>query len=199
MAYCPHCGAEFYKLEFLETHLLSCQKSPFIKGHNADSATINTIKKGYKDKKGDFMYYWPPDYPKLEPEYRFCAVATGGPGKGVRSRLKAAGLQDWRFDWAHPDTKVAVEIDGNAWGVKGGGRHMQDDDLEKLDAAILLGWRVFRFSPGMLKVRGEEFAYKVLFAITDGLIKNAREFQQEALNNWLKYRDKHFWRNDYDV
>jgi very-short-patch-repair endonuclease len=57
----------------------------------------------------------------------------------------------WRFDFAWVEQKVAVEIDGNAWNVKGGGRHMQDGDLEKHNAAVAEGWRVFRFSPGMLE------------------------------------------------
>ena len=56
-----------------------------------------------------------------------------------------------RFDFAWPDRKIAVEVEGNAWGVKGGGRHMQDSDLEKYNIAATLGWRVLRFSPGMLK------------------------------------------------
>lgn len=56
-----------------------------------------------------------------------------------------------RFDFAFVDKKIAVEIEGNAWGVRGGGRHMQDSDLEKYNIAAMLGWRVFRFSPSMLK------------------------------------------------
>ena len=56
-----------------------------------------------------------------------------------------------RFDFAFPEKKVAVEIEGNAWHVKGGGKHMQDRDLEKYNIAAVLGWRVLRFSPAMLE------------------------------------------------
>jgi very-short-patch-repair endonuclease len=56
-----------------------------------------------------------------------------------------------RFDFAFPDYLVAVEIEGNAWNVKGGGKHMQDTDLEKYNIAAWMGWRVFRYSPAMLK------------------------------------------------
>lgn len=56
-----------------------------------------------------------------------------------------------RFDFAFPEKLIAVEIEGNAWNVKGGGRHMQNSDLEKYNIAASLGWRVFRFSPSMLK------------------------------------------------
>lgn len=56
-----------------------------------------------------------------------------------------------RFDFAFVERKVAVEIEGNAWQVAGGGRHMADTDLEKYNLAVLLGWKVIRFSPGMLQ------------------------------------------------
>lgn len=56
-----------------------------------------------------------------------------------------------RFDYAFVIQKVAVEIEGNAAWVRGGGKHMQDRDLEKYNLAAMLGWRVVRFSPAMLK------------------------------------------------
>ena len=59
-------------------------------------------------------------------------------------------VRKWRFDFAWPESKVAVEVDGNAWHVKGGGRHSQDSDREKINAAMSLGWRVFHYSPAML-------------------------------------------------
>ena len=55
-----------------------------------------------------------------------------------------------RFDFAFPNKLIAIEIEGNAWNFKGGGRHMQDSDLEKYNIAASLGWRIFRFSPSML-------------------------------------------------
>jgi very-short-patch-repair endonuclease len=57
----------------------------------------------------------------------------------------------WRFDFAWVEQKIAVEIEGNAWHVRGGGKHMQDNDLHKYNIATAQGWRVFRFSPKMLK------------------------------------------------
>ena len=55
-----------------------------------------------------------------------------------------------RFDFAFPHHMIAVEIEGNAWNVKGGGRHSQSSDFEKYNIAAFMGWRVFRFSPNML-------------------------------------------------
>ena len=51
----------------------------------------------------------------------------------------------WRFDYAWPDSRVAVEFDGGQW-VFAGGRHNRDSDREKLNAAAAMGWRVLRYS-----------------------------------------------------
>lgn len=67
-----------------------------------------------------------------EAEYRFC------PGRR------------FRFDFAWPARRVAVEIDGGQWQAHGG-RHATDADREKLNLAAVQGWRVLRFSPQMLR------------------------------------------------
>jgi very-short-patch-repair endonuclease len=67
------------------------------------------------------------------------------------AEYRFASPRRWRFDFAWDYEKIAVEIEGNAWHVRGGGKHMQDKDMEKYNMAALMGWRVFRFSPAMLK------------------------------------------------
>ena len=90
------------------------------------------------DKAFMFLNAWRigyPDAPEPTAEYRFHPT------------------RKWRFDWAwpmHPGHPVAVEVDGNAWGVAGGGRHATDADRDKLNHAAALGWIVFRFSPQQL-------------------------------------------------
>lgn len=58
----------------------------------------------------------------------------------------------WRFDFAWPDLKIAAEIEGGAWS---GGRHTRgygfEKDCEKYNAALLLGWRVLRFTTRQVK------------------------------------------------
>jgi len=53
----------------------------------------------------------------------------------------------WRFDFAFVPVKIAIEIEGGAWLGKGHtsgkGYH---SDMEKYNAAVLLGWRVLRYS-----------------------------------------------------
>ena len=80
----------------------------------------------------DILHGWlgmlAPDFPEYEREYRFHAT------------------RKWRFDFAWPVCKVAVEVDGGRWQA-GGGRHGSDSDREKINAAVELGWRVLRYSP----------------------------------------------------
>lgn len=98
-----------------------------------------------------FDTYWRMvDGPELTPEHRFAAEIVG-PGPGLRRRLDAAGLADWRFDRAHLRSKVAIELDGGTWG---NGRHSRGagfaEDCRKINAAQLAGWLVFRFTTDML-------------------------------------------------
>ena len=67
----------------------------------------------------------------------------------------------WRFDYAWPTKKVAVEIEGGIWigGAHVRGKHFLSD-CEKYNAAGLLGWRVFRFVPGQLK-KGEAQSFMI--------------------------------------
>ena len=69
------------------------------------------------------------------------------------------GDRKWRFDYAWPDEKIAIERDGGIWkGGKGGGRGQgghsggkgQLRDMEKQNAAMILGWRVLRFTPDQM-------------------------------------------------
>jgi very-short-patch-repair endonuclease len=56
----------------------------------------------------------------------------------------------WKFDFVITGPKIAIEIEGGIW-VKGGGGHNRGkaflDDMEKYNHAVLLGWKVLRFSP----------------------------------------------------
>ena len=57
----------------------------------------------------------------------------------------------WRFDYALPLYKIAIEVEGGVWT---GGRHINPrgflNDMEKYNTATLLGWRVFRTTPDRL-------------------------------------------------
>lgn len=72
--------------------------------------------------------------PELEPEYRFHPS------------------RKWRFDFAHPESRLAIELEGGTWGK---GRHTTGKgyaaDCEKYNAAAMAGWRVIRFTGDMLR------------------------------------------------
>lgn len=87
--------------------------------------------------------------PELEEEYRFHPV------------------RKWRVDFALPDLKIGIEVEGGTWGkpvycprcrtrIKGvwkGGRHNHPssfpNDCEKYNHAAMLGWRIFRLTEKM--------------------------------------------------
>ncbi len=58
----------------------------------------------------------------------------------------------WRFDFAWPTTRLALEVDGGTWS---GGRHVTGSgyaaDIEKANAAALAGYRVLRVTPSMVE------------------------------------------------
>lgn len=66
---------------------------------------------------------------------------------------KAALMRKWALDYAWPEWLAALEVEGGIWR-KGGGAHSHPSgiirDIEKYNAATLLGWRIYRVIPGRL-------------------------------------------------
>jgi len=89
--------------------------------------------------------------PEPEREYRFAARSLGL-GPGIRERLRRAGLKDWRFDFAWPEHRLAVEVEGGSWSK---GRHVRgtgfEEDCEKYNAASFDEWAVLRFTTAMVR------------------------------------------------
>lgn len=60
----------------------------------------------------------------------------------------------WRFDFAFPREKVALEVEGGVWTR---GRHLRGlgflKDIEKYNRAAVLGWRLIRCTPATLCTR----------------------------------------------
>lgn len=60
-------------------------------------------------------------------------------------------VRKWRFDYAIPLLKIAIECDG---GVFTRGRHVRPvgylNDMEKFNASSELGWLVLKFTPQQL-------------------------------------------------
>lgn len=60
-------------------------------------------------------------------------------------------VRRWRFDYAIPTAKIAIEVEGGVWT---GGRHTSPkgflNDIEKYNTATIMGWRLLRTTPDRL-------------------------------------------------
>lgn len=74
---------------------------------------------------------------------------------GFEEEVKFHPSRNWRLDFGHRAARLAVEIEGLTYE---GGRHQRmagfNEDCRKYMAAMLLGWRVLRVTPLMVR-RGE--------------------------------------------
>jgi len=65
---------------------------------------------------------------------------------------KFSPTRRWKFDFAYPDQKIAIEVEGGTWI---GGRHSRGEgfqkDCEKYNTATLMGWRILRFTRAMVE------------------------------------------------
>ena len=80
---------------------------------------------------------------------RLCAL-QGLPAPIAEYRFHP--IRKWRFDWAFPDAKVALEIHGGTWIQ---GKHSrgvgQRVDFCKWSHAAALGWRIIHVVPEQLE------------------------------------------------
>lgn len=76
-------------------------------------------------------------------ERQMSAIGVGG---YVKEHKFDPGRR-WRFDYSWPDLKLAVELDG--FGHHRLNRYF--GDVEKANAATLLGWRVLHITTAMVK------------------------------------------------
>jgi len=74
------------------------------------------------------------------------------PGHAPQREYRFAPGRRYAFDFAWPESRVALEIEG---GTYTNGRHVRGSgyrhDCEKYNLAAALGWRVFRATSDMLR------------------------------------------------
>lgn len=100
--------------------------------------------------------------PTPEPEYRFSPE------------------RKWRVDWAWPDARVALEVEGGLFGIgkpcpvckqrKVAGHTSIErllTDQEKYNALAALGWRLLRIRPGDFTYANAELITRTLGATDD--------------------------------
>ncbi len=86
--------------------------------------------KRQSDREQEFLTHWIAlAGPRLEPQFMFHPTRR------------------WKLDWAHPASRVAIEIHGGIWI---GGRHVRGlgfaGDRLKMNAALRLDWKVFELT-----------------------------------------------------
>jgi hypothetical protein len=92
-------------------------------------------RKSADEQRAAFMSYCTAaGLPSPQPEHRFALPA-----------------RQWRFDWAFPEQRVALEVEGGVWTE---GRHTRGSgfvaDMDKYNEAACRGWRIVRVVPGEL-------------------------------------------------
>jgi len=102
-----------------------------------------------------FDYYWhilAPDLPEPEAEVLFIPKRR------------------FRLDRAFKTQKLGIELDG---GVFSRGRHVRgagfERDLEKMNLAVLNGWRVLRYSTNMLNDNPEQVIGQIRKVLEDSV------------------------------
>lgn len=98
---------------------------------------------------------------------RFC-LAAGLPEPEAEYRFHPE--RRWRFDYAWPSHRVALEIEGGVF-AKVQGRHSRGagfrNDLEKYNTAATLGWRVVRVLPEQIHTHAVDWVQRALSAPRD--------------------------------
>lgn len=88
---------------------------------------------------------------KIEDIFEFQLYAAGLDSETQREYKFMDGRR-WRFDFAFPQRKIAVEIQGGTWI---GGRHVSgsgyEKDCEKYNTAVLNGWKVLKLTTNHVK------------------------------------------------
>lgn len=100
---------------------------------------------------------------KIKKSDRYALFPKMVQGLGIEvpvSEHKFHPVRKWRFDFAWPEAKVALEVEGGFF-MKGGGRHQRGAgaraDMEKYNEAACMGWRILRIMPEQL-YRSETFS-----------------------------------------
>lgn len=105
------------------------------------------------DKKDEFLHWWH-------------LLAKGAPEPKTEFLFAKEFKRRFRADFAWPETRVIVEIDGGAY-VRG--RHTRgvgfESDCKKFNMAAAMKYRVFRFTPGMLQKDPDGCVAQVLVAV----------------------------------
>lgn len=88
---------------------------------------------------------------KPTPPDAFCRLVETRTGARCVREHRFHPTRRWRFDYALPEHRLAIEVEGGVWTA---GRHIRAQgflgDMEKYNTAAVLGWRLIRVTPDTL-------------------------------------------------
>jgi hypothetical protein len=107
------------------------------------------------------------------------------PAIDLQSEYQFHPHRRYRWDFAHPTSKVAIDIQGGVWMAKSGhsGGTGLVKDYEKLNLAASLGWRVFLLAESMI-----DDYWLSLIAATTAQVSDTPDFKSDHLSNVPKPR-----------
>lgn len=84
---------------------------------------------------------------KLEARFALAIRAWGNGLPAPTPEYQFHPVRKWRLDFAWPEHKLAVEIEGGIWDTGGHNRAIGFlQDIEKYNALTEAGWRLLRFA-----------------------------------------------------
>ena len=83
-------------------------------------------------------------FSQWKPSEKFAYALHASKIGGVHPEFQFHPDRKWRFDYAWPQAKLAVEIDGFGYGHQA--QQSMSADNEKANAAVERGWRVLRYN-----------------------------------------------------
>lgn len=94
-----------------------------------------------------------PQLKRLSPGEEALAMQLKAHGIEFEREFRFAPPRRWRFDFAIPQHRLAIEVEGGVWGKKS--RHTTATgytaDLNKYNNAIFHDWRVLRYTTDMVR------------------------------------------------
>ena len=107
-------------------------------------------------------------HPNLERQFQLMWDIIGKGYSSPKTQFIFDPIRKWRFDFAWPEFKVAVEIDGGVFQKKATGHRSIGgivDSMEKQNAAQLQGWCLLRYHVNDLERRTVQVVEEVKQAI----------------------------------
>lgn len=107
---------------------------------------------------------------EAEAAFKAAWLAVAPPGHDLAEEYLFHDERKWRFDFAFPSCKLAVEIDGRGRHQTVGGVR---NDCDKNNEALRMGWRIVRF-PATDKRFAADWARTVLLILVEEAQRESR-------------------------